>query len=205
MKMEFAIVDANTLSCMGMKQILTGLMPMMEVSVYNSHEEFVMDNPGRFIHCFVASGIFFEHAQYYINQPHKCIVLVQGNAYPQIAGLLTLNVCQDEKEMVKSFLALHQRGMGNPMKREMMARMELMPPHPPMPKKEAPVLSNRETEVAVLLAKGLINKEIADRLNISLTTVISHRKNIMDKLNAKSLADIIIYVVMNGIVGVEEL
>lgn len=204
MKIEFAIVDANTLSCMGLKQILTGLMPMAEVSVFNSHEEFVMDNPGRFIHCFVASGIFFEHAQYYINQPHKCIVLVQGNAYPQIAGLLTLNVSQDEKDMVKSFLALHQRGMGHPMKREMMAKMAQMP-HPPMPKKEASVLSSRETEVAVLLAKGLINKEIADKLNISLTTVISHRKNIMDKLSAKSLADIIIYVVMNGIVGVEEL
>ena len=60
-------------------------------------------------------------------------------------------------------------------------------------------------EVAILLAKGYINKEIADQLHISLTTVITHRKNIMDKLRARSLADIILYVVMNGLVDVGEL
>jgi DNA-binding NarL/FixJ family response regulator len=59
--------------------------------------------------------------------------------------------------------------------------------------------------VAILLAKGHINKEIADLLNISVTTVITHRKNIMEKLHAHSLADIILYVVMNGLVDVGEL
>lgn len=223
MKIEFAIIDANTLSGMGLKQILAGLTPMVEISVFRSHEDFVMSNPERFVHCFVASGIFFEHAQYFINQPHKCIVMVQGNAYPHIAGLLTLNVCQEEKDMVKSLLQLRNRGMAKvqKMQEEMPLHgmpphgMGQMPPHPmpaghcphshPAPPQPKNILSSRETEVAVLLAKGLINKEVADKLNISLTTVISHRKNIMDKLNAKSLADIIIYVVMNGIVGVEEL
>ncbi len=56
-----------------------------------------------------------------------------------------------------------------------------------------------------MLAKGHINKEIADLLNISVTTVITHRKNIMEKLHAHSLADIILYVVMNGLVDVGEL
>ena len=67
------------------------------------------------------------------------------------------------------------------------------------------ILSPREIEVALLLSKGCINKEVADRLNISLATVISHRKNIMDKLHARSLADIIVYVVMNGLADVSEL
>jgi DNA-binding NarL/FixJ family response regulator len=76
----------------------------------------------------------------------------------------------------------------------------------PMPLRPAePLLSAREMEVAVLLAKGLINKEIGDRLNISVTTVITHRKNIMEKLHARSLADIIIYAVMNGLVDVGEI
>ena len=43
-------------------------------------------------------------------------------------------------------------------------------------------LSIREIEVLILITKGLINKEIADKLHISLTTVISHRKNITEKL-----------------------
>ena len=67
------------------------------------------------------------------------------------------------------------------------------------------ILSPREIEVAVLLSKGCINKEVADRLDISLATAISHRKNIMDKLHARSLADVIVYVVMNGLADVSEL
>ena len=73
------------------------------------------------------------------------------------------------------------------------------------PQKSESLLSPRETEVTVLLAKGRINKEIADQLNISLTTVITHRKNIMEKLGARSLVDIIIYAVVNGLVDVGEL
>lgn len=214
MKIEFAIVDANTLSGMGLKHILEGLIPMAEISVFHSQEELVMSQPERFVHYFVASGIFFEHAQYFINQPQRSIVLVQGNAYPHIAGLLTLNICQDEKDLVKSLLQLRDRGMAKVQQMKEGMPPHAMPPHGmpsgcphshPAPAQTKNILSSRETEVAVLLAKGFINKEVADKLNISLTTVISHRKNIMDKLNAKSLADIIIYVVMNGIVGVEEL
>lgn len=67
------------------------------------------------------------------------------------------------------------------------------------------LLTLREAEVAVLLAKGYINKEIADRLCISLTTVITHRKNIMEKLRARSLAAVIIHVVMQRLVAIEEL
>lgn len=47
-----------------------------------------------------------------------------------------------------------------------------MPPTQP----HQEILSAREIEVLVLITKGLINKEIADKLNISLTTVITHRK-----------------------------
>ena len=80
-----------------------------------------------------------------------------------------------------------------------------MPMPPPSHKPSELILSPREIEVAVLLSKGYINKEVADRLDISLATVISHRKNIMDKLHARSLADIIVYVVMNGLADVSEL
>jgi DNA-binding NarL/FixJ family response regulator len=71
--------------------------------------------------------------------------------------------------------------------------------------KNGTLLSPREMEVTILLAKGLINKEIAHYLNISTTTVITHRKNIMEKLHARSLVDIIIYAVVNGLVDVGEL
>ena len=67
-----------------------------------------------------------------------------------------------------------------------------MPPTQP----HQEILSAREIEVLVLITKGLINKEIADKLNISLTTVITHRKNITEKLGIKSVSGLTIYAVM---------
>lgn len=61
-------------------------------------------------------------------------------------------------------------------------------------------LSERERDVLVLLVKGLSNKEIADQLHISVHTVISHRKNIMEKTSIKSLPGLTIYAISKKIV-----
>jgi DNA-binding CsgD family transcriptional regulator len=66
------------------------------------------------------------------------------------------------------------------------------------------VLSDRETDVLSLLVKGLSNKEIADRLNISIHTVVSHRKNIGDKTGIKSLPGLTIYALSHNIVPLGE-
>ena len=63
----------------------------------------------------------------------------------------------------------------------------------------------REIEVLSLVAQGLINKEIADRLCISLTTVITHRKNITEKLNMRSVSALTIYAVMHGYVDLDKI
>ena len=66
-------------------------------------------------------------------------------------------------------------------------------------------LTGRETEVLALVARGYMNKEIADRLQIGLTTVISHRRNIMEKLGIRSVAGLAIYAMTAGYVAVDEL
>ena len=66
-------------------------------------------------------------------------------------------------------------------------------------------LSMREIEVLSLVARGFINKEIADKLNISLTTVITHRKNITKKLGIKSVSGLTIYAVMRGYVEADSI
>lgn len=60
-------------------------------------------------------------------------------------------------------------------------------------------LTRRETDVLVLVAKGLMSKEIAERLHISVHTVISHRKNITRKTNIKSVAGLALYALMNNL------
>lgn len=61
-------------------------------------------------------------------------------------------------------------------------------------------LTEREIEVLGLLAKGFANKEIADSLNISIHTVISHRKNLTEKTGIKSLPGLTIYAISNHII-----
>lgn len=55
-----------------------------------------------------------------------------------------------------------------------------------------------------LIVKGYINKEIANMLNISLATVVTHRRNIMDKLGFKSVSALTIYAVTRGYVDIGE-
>ncbi len=56
-----------------------------------------------------------------------------------------------------------------------------------------------------LVARGLINKEIADKLNISFNTVLSHRKNITAKLGIKSVSGLSVYAIMNGYISESDL
>jgi DNA-binding NarL/FixJ family response regulator len=58
-------------------------------------------------------------------------------------------------------------------------------------KNEGPMLTRREREVLVLIAEGMTNQEIADKLFVSSTTVITHRKNLLFKFNTKNTATLI--------------
>jgi DNA-binding NarL/FixJ family response regulator len=99
-----------------------------------------------------------------------------------------------EQQLVRSLLMLeqhaHPHGKNLPKMPEVLQRQ---------------ILSNREIEVMSLIVQGLINKEIADRLNISLSTVITHRKNIMEKLGMKSVSALTIYAVMHGYVDINKI
>lgn len=61
-------------------------------------------------------------------------------------------------------------------------------------------LSAREKEILVCVAKGLLNKEIADHFNISIYTVITHRKNITRKTGIKTVAGLTVYALLNNLI-----
>lgn len=65
-------------------------------------------------------------------------------------------------------------------------------------------LTDREKEILVGVAQGLLNKEIADKYNISIYTVISHRKNITRKTGIKSVAGLTVYALLNGLIDMSE-
>ena len=63
-------------------------------------------------------------------------------------------------------------------------------------------LSEREKEILVSVAQGLLNKEIADRHNISINTVITHRKNITRKIGIRTVAGLTAYAILNNLIDI---
>ena len=182
---EIAILEKNTLTALGLQTILEELLPNAVIRVFPTFEELIDDTPDMYAHYFVSAQIYFEHTAFFLERRPKCIVLWAGEQ-PLLNGVPTLNLWQPRDVLVKSIMQLRKHG-------------HEMTHHPVTVQQGAERdLSPREIEVLVLLTKGLINKEIADKLNISLTTVISHRKNITEKLGIKSVSGLAIYAVMHG-------
>lgn len=68
------------------------------------------------------------------------------------------------------------------------------------PQNDGYELSEREREILVSVARGKTNKEIADMHNISIHTVISHRKNISRKTGIKTIAGLTVYALLNNMI-----
>ena len=193
---EIAIVEANTLTSLGLKTILERMIPMAVIRTFHSFGELTDDTPDMYAHYFISAQIYVEHNAFFLPRKRKTIVLAGDSHQFQLSGVPILNIYQAEEQLVKDILKLHQHAHhdGYPVKD--------MPPTPPTTGHE---LSAREIEVLVRITKGLINKEIADKLNIGLTTVITHRKNITEKLGIKSVSGLTIYAVMNGYVEADRI
>ena len=194
MSPRIAIIDANTLATIGLKSILQEIMPIMQVDIYGSFAELQANNPEKYFHYFVAMNIVLEHLTFFLEKRNKTIVLTLGldNA-TTLSDFHSLCVNVPEKQLVKSLLALEQHAHANG--RNL----------PPVQRQQPNPLSDREIEVLSLVAQGHINKEIADILNISMPTVVSHRKNITEKLGMKSISALTINAVMHGYVYINKI
>lgn len=72
-------------------------------------------------------------------------------------------------------------------------------------KDEGSELSTREKEILVGVATGMLNKEIADKYNISVYTVITHRKNIVKKTGIKTVAGLTVYALLNNLIDINSI
>ena len=189
---KIAIIDPNTLSVLGLKSILQTVMPIMTVDTFGSFTELEANHPEQYFHYFVSMNVVLENKPFFLAQRKKTIVLTLSlDTMSQLSEFHSLCINVPESELVRSLLMLEQHAHGHGQKL------------PPMPKVlQQKILSDREIEVMSLIVQGFINKEIADKLNIGLSTVITHRKNIMDKLGLKSVSALTIYAVTHGYVDI---
>jgi len=190
-----AIIDPNTLAVLGLKQILQNVLPIMTVDTFGSMSEFEANHPEQYFHYFVSMNIVLENRQFFTEHRHQTIVLTLSlDGGSQLSEFHSICINVPEQTLVRSLLMLQQHAHPNG---------KNLPPMPQILQQK--VLSDREIEVMALIVQGYINKEIADRLNISLSTVITHRKNIMDKLGMKSVSALTIYAVMHGYVDINRI
>lgn len=186
--MEIAIITPDTLSAIGLRQILKEICEDCIIRTFPDFGTFADDTPDMYSWYFVSSQTYVLYNAFFLPRKHKTVILmhgVSGTVLP--AGNHILNIFLPERRM-RMELSKFISG-------------DVMLPAPEDDKE----LSAREIEVLTLVCKGYINKEIAEKLNISLTTVITHRKNITEKLGIKSVSGLTMYAVMNGYVEADSI
>lgn len=191
---KLAIIDPNTLAAIGLRQILQSVMPIAKIDTFGSFAELEANHPDEYAHYFVSMHIVLGNRPFFLDRRMKTIVLSTATKeQTQLSDFHELCVNVLEEQLIKSLLMMQQRAHG-PNKRL-----------PIMPQEQASPLSDREKEVLSLIVQGYINKEIAQQLNIGITTVITHRKNIMEKLGMKSVSALTIYAVTHGYVDINRI
>ena len=192
---KIAIIDPNTLAVLGLKQLLQNVLPIMTVDTFGSFAELEASHPDSYFHYFTAMNIVLENKAFFTERKRKTIVLTLSlDSTSTLSDFHSLCINVPEQELVRSLLSLQQSAHGHG---------KNMPPMPEVLNRK--ILSDREIEVMSLIVQGYINKEIAEKLNIGLATVITHRKNIMDKLGMKSVSALTIYAVMHGYVDINKI
>lgn len=187
-----AVITPNVLMGIGMKAILEKIIPMADVELFRDFATFEEAQPEHFFHFFVTPQLFVAHSAFFHSQSHRTILLC--SAKPQaFAGVPWIDIRTSEETIVRDILRMHHGA--HPHQHDIGKTI-----HP-----ASTALSGREIEVLSLVARGYMNKEIASHLRIGLTTVISHRRNIMEKLGIHSVAGLAIYAMTAGYVDADEL
>lgn len=197
MDFRIAIIDTNSLSSIALQSILIDIIPQVKVQIYSSIQQLQDNQSDEIVHYFASSGIVFNNMEFFVPLKRKTIVLCEGDGkLMKENGFRTLNISQPENSLLKELLSLHQ--MGHPHG------------HANLEQKHgggavSTELSSREQEVLKYVVLGYFNKEIAEKLHITMATVAFHRNNISEKLGSRSLGHLTIYAVMHGIVKIDEL
>ena len=193
MNHRIAILDPNTLAVLGLKSLIQQVMPIVGIDTFGEFSELEANNPESYVHYFVAMNTVLQHRDFFLAHRRKTIVLTLTTS-AQMSDFRCLCINVPEKQLVRSLLMMQQGGHPGG---------KNLPELPHVLRQK--VLTDREQQVLSLIVQGYINKEIAYQLNIELSTVITHRKNITEKLGIRSVSALTIYAIMHGYVDINKI
>lgn len=199
MRPQLSIIMENTLSAISLRSLLSDIVPGIDVVSYNSLQSYEEAKPFT-AHLFVSESIAFHNPEFFKQVMQRTIVITSGVGSPFVqSGFRTIDATQSEQHIVRCLMQIHH--MGHPQGHHTAMNDGMGDAS----KNVQTLLSARERDVLELLVKGYINKEIADKLNISIATVIFHRNNISEKLNTRSIGRLTVYAVLNNIVALADI
>ena len=190
----FAIINRNTLTSISLRGMLWEIYDHVEVHIYRTLDDMIRDSNRHFVHFFVSTDILFSHADEFETLKDQTTVLTEGsNLAIENAGFKVLDCTRKEKEIKSRLMEIE------------LERRWYRSDGATQGQKIADSLSAREKEVLILIVKGMINKEIAEKLNISTPTAIFHRNNICEKLQTRSIGKLTVYAVLTGLIDISEI
>ena len=186
---QIAIILSDTLQSIGLQSLLTDYFPPVEVRWFPTFEAFNMtDGSDTFDFYFTTPEVMVINSDFFLPRRIKTVVLTHGENCAGCSSTNHLSIRASEEvviEQLQQILAIDSSsGLSGDTNKD---------------------LSMREIDVLQLIVKGITNKEIADKLNISLNTVLTHRKNITSKLGIKTVSGLTFYAIMNGIISGDEI
>lgn len=181
------IVSPNQMACLGLKMLLQENFPVGEIIVLGElGDEGV---PGNADIAFLAAETYIRHQRSIRTAKARIIVLTEDDGHRADASAAdpeTLAMTVPEEAIVERLGNLFSTKTG----RSMGGQSETLTP--------------REVDVLRCVSQGYLNKQIADVLSISQHTVISHRKNITQKLGIKTVSGLTMYALLHGLITSKE-
>ncbi|MBQ7823422.1 MAG: response regulator transcription factor [Bacteroidaceae bacterium] len=189
LQLQIAVISPFTLANIGLKQLLCDFFAIGTIGVYSNTDDFLSARPEQYDLFFVTADTFFTHSDFFLPRKNKTVILSDREFVSEEKKVLErrLYIYDDTESIIEKL----ERILNSIDKRSADDTHE--------------ELSPREIEVLQLVAQGYINKEIADKLNISFNTVLTHRKNITTKLGIKTVSGLSFYAMMNGYVTTKDI
>jgi DNA-binding CsgD family transcriptional regulator len=180
----------DTLQSIGLRSLLTDYFSPVEITRFSSFEAFSSAEKDVFDLYFILPEYFVAHADFFLPLRGKTVcILYQGEAIAEANAWPYLRILAPQEAIIGQLRQVMQGE--NPSGQPVLENSR--------------ELSAREKEVLQLIVIGLMNKEIADKLCISLNTVLTHRKNITSKLGIKTVPGLTFYAITNGLISGNEI
>lgn len=186
---QIAVILPDTLQSVGLQHLLSEYFPPIEIGAFPSFETFSKGkNYDSFDYYFTNTETWILNMDFFLPRKTKTMLILDHKTTSDKSASINYITTNSPLEiLIEQFEKLFEN--------------ETNISHPGEASKG---LSLREIDVLQLIVKGITNKEIADKLNISLNTVLTHRKNITSKLGIKTVSGLTFYAIMNGFVSGEE-